>query len=141
MIEADHFPGDFSIRRSTGTNQHSDRQLTMASKMLFAAAMLACTARATPVDMSREGGVSAMIVGGVSASLNEFPYIVSLQEGGSHFCGGSLLNAHTVITAGHCSESFWAEDVQVRANSVVSSSIFVHRVCPEKRSRDYKLSL
>lgn len=45
------------------------------------------------------------IVGGKEARPHSFPWIVSLQEGGRHFCGGSLLSADIVITAAHCAEA------------------------------------
>ena len=41
------------------------------------------------------------IVGGTAASANDAPWQVSLQTT-SHFCGGSVLNARTVVTAAHC---------------------------------------
>uniref|UniRef100_A0A6M2DW75 Putative trypsin-like serine protease n=1 Tax=Xenopsylla cheopis TaxID=163159 RepID=A0A6M2DW75_XENCH len=42
------------------------------------------------------------VVGGHSAKQHQFPWQVSLQRSGSHFCGGSILNANWVITAAHC---------------------------------------
>ncbi|KAI8931485.1 hypothetical protein NX059_011151 [Plenodomus lindquistii] len=57
------------------------------------------------------------IVGGVTAAAAEFPYIVSLQRSGSHFCGGSLLNANTVVTAAHCAVGQTASSLTVRAGS------------------------
>lgn len=62
---------------------------------------------------------SENIVGGTTASTAEFPYIVSLSQGGSHFCGGVLLNAYTVVTAAHCSVGQTASSVKVRAGSLV----------------------
>lgn len=62
------------------------------------------------------------IVGGTTASAGEFPYIVSLSKSGSHFCGGVLLNAYTVVTAAHCSVGQTASSVKVRAGSLVSLS-------------------
>jgi V8-like Glu-specific endopeptidase len=32
----------------------------------------------------------------------KYPWVVSMQKDGSHFCGGTLLNPTTVITASHC---------------------------------------
>ncbi|KAF2889807.1 hypothetical protein ILUMI_16366, partial [Ignelater luminosus] len=43
------------------------------------------------------------IVGGENANPGQFPYIVSLQStSGSHSCGGSIINADTIVTAAHC---------------------------------------
>jgi len=61
---------------------------------------------------------SAFIVGGTAATAGEFPYIVSLSRSGSHFCGGSLINAYTVVTAAHCSVGQSASSVRVRAGSL-----------------------
>ncbi|WP_167509858.1 serine protease [Corallococcus terminator] len=52
--------------------------------------------------------VGQEIVGGVEARPNSHPWIVSLQNGVSHFCGGSLVRigareeSNIVITAAHC---------------------------------------
>lgn len=67
----------------------------------------------------------AGIVGGTTAAAGDFPFIVSLSKSNSHFCGGVLLNAYTVITAAHCSVGQTASTVKVRAGSLVSdASIF-----------------
>ncbi|XP_075231125.1 trypsin-1-like [Lycorma delicatula] len=45
------------------------------------------------------------IVGGHIAKPGEFPFQISLREKGfydEHFCGGSILDKNTVVTAGHC---------------------------------------
>ncbi|XP_049947645.1 trypsin-like [Schistocerca serialis cubense] len=53
------------------------------------------------------------IVGGRNATIQEFPYQVSLQrkyaigDGGSHFCGGSIIDARHVLTAGHCLYAYY----------------------------------
>lgn len=78
------------------------------------------------------------IAGGSNAKKGEFPYAVSLQvpnkKGNlTHFCTGSLLDAKTVLTAAHCvepvwySEKFYAEDVVVRAGSLVSIVLFTYQ--------------
>ncbi|KAL7937643.1 serine endopeptidase [Trichoderma chlorosporum] len=62
------------------------------------------------------------IVGGTSATLGEFPYLVSLALQGSEYCGGVLLNANTIITAAHCSVDYPASDFKVRAGTLTWAS-------------------
>lgn len=86
--------------------------------LLFALAVpLLSRAAAIPQEME------VQIVGGVEASPGDFPFIVSLQRtSGSHFCGGSLLNSRTVLTAAHCVVGVSASGVRVRAGSLNRSS-------------------
>ena len=47
---------------------------------------------------------SENIVGGDQVSPPfKYPWLVSIQKNGSHFCGGVYLNESTIMTAGHCS--------------------------------------
>merc|ERR1719376_1514405 len=46
------------------------------------------------------------IIGGSDAS-SPVPFQVSLQSGGSHFCGDSLLSTTQAMSAGHCRISGW----------------------------------
>ncbi|CAH1400195.1 unnamed protein product [Nezara viridula] len=50
-----------------------------------------------------ENGKSLLkIVGGVEVPIEKFPYQVSIRIYGQHVCGGSLIDHHHVLTAGHC---------------------------------------
>ncbi|KXN66304.1 trypsin-like serine protease, partial [Conidiobolus coronatus NRRL 28638] len=46
------------------------------------------------------------IINGREARPFSFPFVVSLQENGRHFCGGSLLDDRTVLTAAHCTDEY-----------------------------------
>ncbi|WP_241758287.1 serine protease [Myxococcus landrumensis] len=60
------------------------------------------------------GGAEQEIVGGVEARPGSHPWIVSLQQGGKHFCGGSLIKvgrrdeSDIVVTAAHCVFDGWS---------------------------------
>ncbi|KAM8714785.1 hypothetical protein ACLKA7_001189 [Drosophila subpalustris] len=58
------------------------------------------------------------IVNGEPTTIEAHPYQVSIQTTkGSHFCGGSLINEDTVVTAAHCMQSYKAAEMQVRLGS------------------------
>ncbi|KAH8397804.1 hypothetical protein KR222_002159, partial [Zaprionus bogoriensis] len=61
-----------------------------------AATMLAASALAAP------GTPHGRIVGGVDATLGQFPHQISLRQSGSHICGGSIIARDVILTAGHC---------------------------------------
>jgi secreted trypsin-like serine protease len=62
------------------------------------------------VDESRSqeplGSGAQEIVGGTNTTIAANPWQVSLQtSSGTHFCGGSVLNANWILTAQHCVKS------------------------------------
>ncbi|XP_047112421.1 trypsin-like [Schistocerca piceifrons] len=55
------------------------------------------------------------IVGGTNVSIEEVPWQVSVQKGGSHYCGGSIISKSWVLTAAHC--IFVTYSYQIRAGT------------------------
>ncbi|KAF9695620.1 hypothetical protein EKO04_006295 [Ascochyta lentis] len=72
--------------------------------------------------------IQPRIVGGRYALEGEFPFVVSVQSVGllglfaSHLCGGSLLNANTVLSAAHCFYDRSASSFRIRAGSLDKAS-------------------
>ncbi|KAI9054072.1 hypothetical protein LZ554_001243 [Drepanopeziza brunnea f. sp. 'monogermtubi'] len=63
--------------------------------------------------------INPRVAGGNLAQPGEFPFLVApTLNGERQWCGGTLLNAYTVLTAAHCSINVPAENVTVRAGSV-----------------------
>ncbi|KAM0545343.1 hypothetical protein ACHAPJ_011415 [Fusarium lateritium] len=91
----------------------------MELKLAFLAALAVPMVSALPQPIPQD---EVNIVGGESATVSEFPFIVSITRSGSPWCGGTLLNANTVLTAAHCSVDVSASSVQVRAGSTSRSS-------------------
>jgi len=58
------------------------------------------------------------IIGGSRAQKNRYPYTVSMQDRGGHFCGGSLISRDFVLTAAHCLGGSY--DVRIGSDSVGS---------------------
>ncbi|KHN98356.1 trypsin-related protease [Metarhizium album ARSEF 1941] len=83
--------------------------------LAVASAILAVQSATLPA----QGG--KFIVGGAPASEGEFPYIVAILLNGREYCGGSLVNGNTVITAAHCTRATVA-GYQIRAGSLAWAS-------------------
>ncbi|KAK2829439.1 hypothetical protein Q7C36_017429 [Tachysurus vachellii] len=66
-----------------------------------------------PEEVCGQPPLNSKIVGGADASPGFWPWQVSFQSGGSHFCGGSLISADWVLSAAHCFQSITASKVQV----------------------------
>lgn len=92
---------------------------------------------------------SQSIVGGVEASVGEFPFIVSLHGRSGHYCGGSLIADDWVLTAAHCMEGESAVKVVIglhdqrepgNAEAIQSKRIIVHpKYNSSKVDYDYAL--
>jgi trypsin len=55
-----------------------------------------------PEDDEAAGTVELKIINGEQAPVEQFGFMVALLQQGRFFCGGTLLDALTVLTAAHC---------------------------------------
>ncbi|WNG59491.1 serine protease [Archangium gephyra] len=83
--------------------------LRFVSGVVVAVGLLGCGGAEMDLDqVDAVGRMGQEIVGGVEARPHSHPWIVSIQSGGSHFCGGSLVRvgareeSDIVLTAAHC---------------------------------------
>ncbi|KAM9061124.1 chymotrypsinogen A-like [Sarcophilus harrisii] len=72
--------------------------LQLLSCLAFVAAVSGCGVPAINTDLNS----MFMIVNGQNAVPGSWPWQVSLQRRGNHFCGGSLISNKWVVTAAHC---------------------------------------
>jgi secreted trypsin-like serine protease len=79
-------------------------------------ALMALRAEDTKVDQDNEVAEDereGRIINGREARPGAYPFVVSLQRNGGHFCGGSLLDSTTVLTAAHCTNLYPNNQVTV----------------------------
>lgn len=50
----------------------------------------------------RDPRLGDKIVGGQSTTIQKYPYTLSLQQYGQHFCGASIITSIHALTAAHC---------------------------------------
>lgn len=65
---------------------------------------------------------------GKRPKLGDFPYQVSLQHKGKHFCGGSILSEEWILTAAHCFHD-------VLANAIVAKAGLIDTAQPNKEQQ------
>ncbi|XP_074061048.1 serine protease 57-like [Macrotis lagotis] len=68
---------------------------------------------ATLGQLTSSGAHQGRIVGGQEAKPHSYPFAVSIQHEGEHFCGGSLIRPQWVLTAAHCEMSKNLTEYQV----------------------------
>jgi hypothetical protein len=84
-------------------------------------------------ENKRAGDILLKIIDGSEARLNEYPWMVSLQLSGSHFCGGSLIAENWVLTAAHCLEFGNVPDFLAR----LTISIADHNIVTDAETKSF----
>ncbi|XP_049816503.1 trypsin alpha-4-like [Schistocerca nitens] len=80
-----------------------------------------CGVTAPSVVRFRTGG-GGRIIGGTPADIADYPWMVSFQNAGSHFCGASIISSNWVLTAAHCLYDLNIAVVTVRAATSIRDS-------------------
>ncbi|XP_057560100.1 ovochymase-1 [Hippopotamus amphibius kiboko] len=69
------------------------------------------------------------VVGGRAAPAKSWPWLVSLQHQGQHYCGGALIGRQWVLTAAHCNFRCVRKWCGAGGSRVVRSYLRVHSGC------------
>ncbi|XP_017773891.1 PREDICTED: trypsin-1-like [Nicrophorus vespilloides] len=85
--------------------------------LVFAFAISAC--HATTQILPRLNG---RIVGGEDATIQQYPYQLSLLFNGNHICGASIIDEYYAVTAAHCTSGSEASSLSIRAGSAALNS-------------------
>lgn len=68
------------------------------------------------------GGSAGAIVNGTPTEVSSAPWQVSLQDGEGGYCGGSIIDATTIVTAAHCVQGETPSGTTIRAGVTNSNS-------------------
>jgi secreted trypsin-like serine protease len=91
--------------------------LSLSAATVLSITMIGQAVLASNLQLELKRDDTTRIIGGTELSLGERPWMVSLQEGGFHFCGGSLIAPDWVLTAAHCVQGS-TEGLSIQADFV-----------------------
>ena len=93
-------PTPLQISRAKRSLTFRKRKSTPATVPTVATTETAPSGSSTPTFDNAQS--EERIVGGRVTNVNFWPWQISLRQGNMHFCGGSIIARHFIITAAHC---------------------------------------
>ncbi|KAG8235391.1 hypothetical protein J437_LFUL009250, partial [Ladona fulva] len=96
------FTRTFHIKHS-GISPERKTLAMLQNKTIFLTASPQPKPKGYGAAKSLPGFLHPYIIGGEVVKGRQFPGQISLQVGGSHNCGGSIVNENYIVTAAHCS--------------------------------------
>ncbi|PBC28310.1 Trypsin-7 [Apis cerana cerana] len=66
--------------------------------------------------------LQSRIIGGHNASINDYPYQVSIHYMGKHHCGGSIISENWLLTAAHCIYGLIPIKFKIRVGSTYNNN-------------------
>lgn len=84
---------------STSYKRRARSSYLMIPLLLFGAASASDNLSTNTVNLS---SYDQRIINGTAVAFGTYPWMVSLQDSTGHYCGGTLIDANTIITAAHC---------------------------------------
>ncbi|XP_049762267.1 trypsin alpha-4-like [Schistocerca cancellata] len=94
----------------------------MMLRHLLAALCLVSCGLAAPWPVRVRARGDGRIIGGTFTDIASYPWMVSMQINGLHYCGASVISSKWVLTAGHCLYGANIATYSVRAGTTTRES-------------------
>lgn len=111
---------------------------TGKKKSILAMGVLGLSAALAGFDVSARSGIQSgqvvpLIIGGTEVPRGKYPFMASLQNEGEHFCGGSLLDARSILTAKHCVEDITNNETASHISVTVGQTLLSDEIGSQRR--------
>ncbi|NDC37257.1 MAG: serine protease [Proteobacteria bacterium] len=96
-------------------------------KNLFSGLLICSALLGLSTSYAESNRVAARVINGTDAAvgsgpnLSTYPWMVSLQLDGTHFCGGTLVSPQHVLSAAHCADFIFTLGLQSRVRAQIGA--------------------